>query len=48
MNITCSLTYLETHLGTHFVNSGEDEMKRTSAILFCSHTDDNESRTLDE
>lgn len=41
INITCSLTYLELYLGTHFVNSGEDEMKRTSAILFRSHTDEN-------
>lgn len=40
-HVTCPLTCLETHLGTHFVNSGEDERKRTGAILFLSHTDEN-------
>lgn len=41
INITCSLAYLETYLGTHFVNSEEDEIKRTRAILFLSHSDEN-------
>lgn len=47
MNIKCSLAYVETYLGPHFLNSGEDEMKRTRAHLVFSHTDESSSRTLD-
>lgn len=41
MNIKCSLDYLETYLGTYFLNSAEDKVKRTRLTLFFSHTDEN-------
>lgn len=40
MNIKYSLDYLETYLGTYFLNSAEDKMKRTRLTQLFSPTDE--------